>query len=134
MVKDFLESVRKDYIVVETKKRQMYVMRSKLLQGVNYDEKSTSPNASDQLHKISISLIQMEEELNGEIAKIMADRIKATRMIASISNPNAMQIISKRYLENLSWEQIQKESCYSYSQMFKLCKKAYVELENNEIK
>jgi len=134
MVKEYLEAVRKDYLKIEIKKRQMYVMRSKLLQGVNFDEKTSSTMPSDQTNKITITVMELEKELNEQIESILERRVTATRMICSISNPYAMEIVSKRYLENMEWEQIQKEVCYSYRQMFRLCKEAYDELEKGGTK
>lgn len=64
-----------------------------------------------------IQLVNLEKELNSRIDKLIDLRAEIVNLIQQLDSPIQMQVIYKRYVEFKKWDDIEKETNYSFQHL-----------------
>ena len=90
--------------------------------------KSPSPNASS-MEVIICKIIELEEEINRDIDRLVDLKRNITRAIKQVRNPEYQTLLEKRYLCFETWENIAVEMRYEIRYIHKLHNKALHEVK-----
>lgn len=71
-----------------------------------------------------IRLVDLQAEMENELAQLLQLRVDAQRVIQQVSNPEYRLLLEKRYLCYESWEEIAVDMNWSLSWTMKLHRKA----------
>lgn len=90
-------------------------------------------NASPNPHRmegIIVKIVDLENDLNADIDRLLDLKREIVKVIDAVENPDQQLLLSLRYLNFKSWEQIAVTLGYSMVYTFQLHKKA---LENVKV-
>ena len=65
-------------------------------------------------------IMELEEELNAQIDRMVDKRREIEEAIARVPNPQQQEVLSLRYIDGLSWERIAERLFYSVQHIHKL--------------
>lgn len=107
---------------IKNKKKRLDVIRSQV--------SCTSPRFTDEpkrqgvstssVERISMSIIELEECIEGEIIELTRLQKEISLAISAVNNPTYESILEMRYLLYYSWDQIIQDMGYSRRHVFKL--------------
>lgn len=92
---------------------------------VTYSDMPKNPNHDgSRLEDTVIKIIELEEEINQEMQKLLELKKDIVRSINSVDDAVLQTILELRYLSYMSWEEIAVELDYSIENIFILHRKA----------
>ena len=71
-----------------------------------------------------VKMIDLENEINDDIDKLIDIKREITHMINGLSNPEEQTLLELRYLCFKTWEQISVDTGYTLNNIYKLHAKA----------
>lgn len=120
--KDCLQQIQVMDIRIKQKMDQLEDMRRMCtyLRGACIGGGSKSGNMSDGFSKMSDKMIDLERTLNQEIEAYLLMKNEEINRIQSLSKPEYMDVLYKRYVEYKTFERIAYEMNYALNYVFKL--------------
>lgn len=98
---------------------------------VRYDkDKVMGGSQDDKMLDTVIKIVELEDEINADIDKMIEWKRFANEMIESLDDDREKVILYKRYFEKKSFEQISVDTNYSWRQVHRLHGRALVALDN----
>ena len=128
--KEYLRQAEELDATIETKLETVAALRSLL-------EKSTgvlsglpkSQGDGRSLENTIAKIVDLEEEINRDIDELVDIKTEIRKMISTLKNPTAKNIMEKRYMQRKSWNQIVDELHKSRDWIFKVHRQTLDELE-----
>ena len=129
--KDCLQQIQVMDIRIKQKMDQLEDMKRMrtYLRGACIGSGSKSGNMSDGFSKMSDKLIDLERTLNQEIEAYQLMKNEQINRIQSLSKPEYMEVLYKRYVEYKTVERISYEMNYTYKYTSRLIANAVKEFE-----
>lgn len=120
--KDCLQQIQVMDIRIKQKMDHLEDMRRMrtYLRGACIGGGSKSGNMSDGFSKMSDKMIDLERTLNQEIEAYLLMKNEEINRIQSLSKPEYMDVLYKRYVEYKTFERIAYEMNYALNYVFKL--------------
>ena len=120
--KDCLQQIQVMDIRIKQKMDQLEDMKRMrtYLRGACIRGGSKSGNMSDGFSKMSDKMIDLEQTLNQEIEAYLLMKNEEINRIQSLSKPEYMDVLYKRYVEYKTFERIAYEMNYALNYVFKL--------------
>lgn len=130
--KYYLREVRRLDNLVDAKIEQINNLKSLMTQispSVDSERVQTS-KTNDKMAAGIAKIVDLETELNQEVVKLVELKRKIIKEIDSVPNEDHRLILTLRYLNYKTWEQIAVEMNYSYRNIHYLHKDALIEFES----
>ena len=86
-----------------------------------------------RMEDVIVKIIDLENEINTEIDRLVDVKREITRLITKIPNPEEQTLLELRYLCFKSWEQIAVDMGYSVENTYRLHRKALRKKEYSKI-
>lgn len=131
-VKDFLKKIVTIDDMIDIKVNEVAKLRALIDVGaVRYDkDKVMGGSQDDKMLDTVIKIVELEDEINADIDKMIEWKRFANEMIESLDDDREKVILYKRYFEKKSFEQISVDTNYSWRQVHRLHGRALVVLDN----
>ena len=133
-VKDFLNRIRRIDMMIDCKCDQIKELRDRLtsisspmgerVQGTKDPDKFTNPVSK---------IIELENEINEDIDKLVDLKRVARRMIEQLNSDVEKLVLYKHYFENKTFEQVSVEMNYSWRRIHQIHGDALKKLERLHI-
>lgn len=94
----------------------------------------TPPSGTRNVHRmedIIVKIIDMENEINSDIDRLVDLKQEIIKTINSVNNPEQQTLLELRYLRFRSWEEISVEMDYSIQQIYRIRDKAFEKINKN---
>lgn len=94
----------------------------------------TPPSGTRNVHRmedIIVKIIDMENEINADIDRLVDLKQEIIKTIKSVNNPEQQTLLELRYLCFRSWEEISIEMDYSIQQIYRIRDKAFEKINKN---
>ena len=119
--KEFLNKIRHIDMMIDCKCSQIKGLRDRLTSiSCPMDEKVQSTKDPDKFTDPVSKIIELEQEINEDIDKLIDLKRVARKVIEQLDNEVEKMILYKRYFENKTFEQISVEMNYSWRQIHRL--------------
>lgn len=119
--KEFLNKIRYIDMMIDCKCEQIQKLRNRILSiGSPIGDKVQSSKDPDKFTDPISKIIELENEINNDIDKLVELKKIARNTIEQLENEVEKVILYKRYFENKSFEQISVEMGYSWRQIHRL--------------
>lgn len=92
------------------------------------------PSGTRNVHRmedIIVKIIDMENEINADIDRLVDLKQEIIKTIKSVNNPEQQTLLELRYLCFRSWEEISVEMDYSIQQIYRIRDKALEKINKN---
>ena len=120
-VKEFLNKIRHIDMMIDCKCDQIKSLRDRLTSiSCPMGEKVQSTKDPDKFTNPISKIIELEQEINEDIDKLIDLKRVARKVIEQLDNEVEKMILYKRYFENKTFEQISVEMNYSWRQIHRL--------------
>ena len=128
--KDYLKKIIIIDKLIDCKNNQLVELKQ--LSGLKSNSYSDVPNMgfgkSDKVAEVVVKIIDLENEINDAIDNLVDLKADAMKKIDSLEDNRHKFILTKKYLENESFEKIAVDLSLSWKWVHKLHKKALEEL------
>lgn len=128
--KYYLRQIRRLDNIINAKLEQIEILKSmstKITTDLSNERVQTS--VSDKLGSSVVKIVDLENELNDSIDRLIDLKSEAMKRIDSLENENYKLLLTLRYLNYKTWEQIAVEMNYSYRNIHKLHEKSLIIFE-----
>ena len=134
-VKEFLNKIRHIDMMIDCKCSQIKDLRDRLtsISCPMGGEKVQSTKDPDKFTDPVSKIIELEQEINEDIDKLINMKCVARKMIEQLDNEFEKLVLYKRYFENKTFEQISVEVNYSWRRIHQLHGDALIKLERLHI-
>lgn len=130
--KEYLRQAEELDATIETKLETVAALRSLL-------EKSTgvlsalpkSQGDGRSLENTIAKIVDLEEEIDNDIAKLFLIKTNIVKMISSLKNPTQRNVMEKRYVQGKSWAEIAAETGRGKTTLYNIQTAAIKELDKN---
>lgn len=129
--KQYLRQVRRLDNIVNAKLEQVEMLRAmttRMTANLTTDKVQES-NIPDKISTLICKIVDLEKEITNDIDKLIDLKIEIMRKIDSIQNDNYRLLLTLRYLNFKSWEQIAVEMGFTFQWVHELHKRALIEFE-----
>lgn len=116
--KEYLNRIRTLSYRIDSRAEELAHLKASLgLGAVQMKQQGVEPTHENNRDSAYIKLIELEEELNGEIVNLELERINARRCIERVDDFTQMKVLKERYLNNKSWQSVADsiERTYNYT-------------------
>lgn len=128
-IKQYLKDLVKIQVLIKSKTEMIKLLNSKAeYKGISYGEDVSGSGTSTHMDLL-MELLDKEKELKEEIEKYSSMMTEAMKLIDKLENPQQIQVIYKRYLQNKRWENIAVEMDRELRYVQKIHGKALLELQ-----
>lgn len=83
-------------------------------------DKIQSSKQGNRTEELTAQIIDIEQSLRKDIAEFLIERARAIHLIESLDDPEQVEVLTLRYIQRLSWPDIQLQTHFSRSKVFKL--------------
>lgn len=130
-VKEYLKELIKIQVLIKSKTEMIKLLSSKAeYKGINYgDDSGHTSGTTNPAEEILLKILGKEQELAIEVDKYSKMLTTAMSLIDSLENPQHIQVIYKRYLQNKRWENIAVEMNRDLRYVYKIHGEALVSLQ-----
>lgn len=129
-IRTYLKDLIKIQVLIKSKVEMLKVLSSKAeYKGISYGAEVSSNGIGNSSEEILLRIIDKEQELNADIDKYSKMLTESMELIDRLENPQHIQVIYKRYLQNKRWENIAVEMNRDLRQIYRLHGEALVELQ-----
>ena len=133
-VKEFLNKIRHIDMMIDCKVDQVMNLRSRLTSiSCPMGEKVQSTKDPDKFTNPISKIMELEQEINEDIDKLVDLKRVARRMIEQLEDDVEKMVLYKRYFENKTFEQISVELNYSWRRIHQFHGDALKKLERLHI-
>lgn len=129
--KQYLRQVRRLDNTVNAKLEQVEVLRAmitRMTANLTTDKVQES-NIPDKISTLICKIVDLEKEIINDIDKLIDLKTKVMRKIDSIQNDDYRLLLTLRYLNFKTWEQIAVEMEFTFQWVHELHKRALIEFE-----
>ena len=121
-VKEYLQEIQVMDIAIQQKTKQLEEMKRMYtyLRGAQIGVGVKASGVSEGFTKASDKLLDLELELTRKIEEFQLMKNERIERIQSLSKPEYMEVLFKRYVEYKSFERVAYEMNYTLSYVFKL--------------
>lgn len=129
--KEFLQQVRTIDIIIDNKREEIRKLRSMIeISAVKYEGcKTQSSGNHDKTANIICRIVDLENEINIEIEKLLNAKQEIMNVIDKINDPEMIDLLYRRYIHFEKWEKIAYKMNYSLRGIYKLHGRALQEIE-----
>lgn len=110
---------------LEDKIKELYQMADGM-KAIRYDLDKVQTSAADRMSEIISDMLEMEEEYTRQARRYNKAVIQRIRMIDKMDNPQQAEILTLRYLDGQSWQEIADTMHYSTRHITRLHGRALV--------
>ena len=133
-VKEFLNKIRHIDMMIDCKCDQIKGLRNRLTSiSCPMGEKVQSTKDPDKFTDPISKIVELEQEINEDIDKLIDLKRVARQMIEQLDNEVEKIVLYKRYFENKTFEQISVEMNYSWRRINQVHGDALKKLERLHI-
>ena len=127
-VKQYLRQLKRLDNIINAKFEQIVRLRSMMMSVTTNltDDKIKSSSEPDKLSSVISEIIDLENGLTNDIQNLMTLKQKITLEIDSIQDDDYKLLLTLRYLNYKTWEQIAVEMGYTYQWIHMLHSRALV--------
>lgn len=114
--KEYLSQIRKIDVMINYKQRQLDTLRQSIetIKAVNTNpDKVQSSGERDRVGQIVAKIVDLQNEINRDIDRLVDIKREVMTVVDQL-DPTCMDLITKRYFEFKTWEQIAAGMGYSY--------------------
>lgn len=129
--KQYLRQVRRLDNIVNAKLEQVEMLRAittRMTTNLTTNKVQES-NIPDKISTLICKIVDLEKEITNDIDKLIDLKTEIMRKIDSIQNDNYRLLLTLRYLNFKSWEQIAVEMGFTFQWVHELHKRALIEFE-----
>lgn len=129
--KQYLRQVRRLDNTVNTKLEQVEMLRAmttRMTANLTADKVQES-NIPDKITTLICKIVDLEKEITNDIDKLIDLKTEVMRKIDSIQNDDYRLLLTLRYLNFKTWEQIAVEMKFTFQWVHELHKRALIEFE-----
>lgn len=116
--KDYLKRLKRLDTIIRQKQQEITDLRltASSTGGFDYSKErvQSSPSGDAPFVRPVLKIIELEQQINAEINKFIAEKHKIINEIQSLKNSDYINLLYKRYVEYKSLEQICVEMNFSY--------------------
>lgn len=131
--KEYLQSIRSLDAKINNKINQLDEVRSKLTSvsstSTGDERVQTSISLGSKTESLIIKLEVLSEEINGDIDRYVGEKNKAINLVNCLENKTYIEILSFRYFEGRTWEEIAVKMGYGYRHTLRIHGQALVEFQ-----
>lgn len=130
--KHYLRQIRRLDDIINAKLEQIELLRTmstKVTTNIS-DERVQTSGTSDKVGSSIVKIIDLENEINDSIDELIDLKREVLRKIEQIENDDYKLLITLKYLNFKSWEEIAVEMNYSYRHVTRLHGSALIAFEN----
>lgn len=129
--KQYLRQVRRLDNIINAKLEQVEVLRAMAtrMTAKLTANKVQESNTPDKTEKLIVKIIDLEKEITNDIDKLIDLKTEVMRKIDSIQNDDYKLLLTLRYLNFKTWEQIAVEMKFTFQWVHELHKRALIEFE-----
>jgi len=129
--KQYLRQVRRLDDIVNAKLEQVEMLKAmttKITTNLTTDKVQES-NIPDKISTLICKIVDLEKEITNDINKLIALKTEIMRKIDNIQNDDYRLLLTLRYLNFKTWEQIAVEMGFTFQWVHELHKRALIEFE-----
>ena len=129
--KEYLSQIERFDRIIENKLAEMYQLKTMAysVSGLNSNEKVQTSFEQDKIGNAVAKMIDLESEINAFVNNKKKKKIHIINQIDSIKNVNMYHVLSSRYVNRKSFDDIAAEMNYSRMQINRIHGKALQEFE-----
>ncbi len=129
--KEYLSQIERFDRIIENKLAEMYQLKTMAysVSGLNSNEKVQTSFEQDKIGNAVAKIIDLESEINALVNNTLDRKIHIINQIDSIKNVNMYHVLSSRYVNRKSFDDIAAEMNYSRMQINRIHGKALQEFE-----
>ncbi len=128
--KIYLRQIRRIEILIDNKQKEIDALRSKLIcSGTSFEEKVQTSKTNNR-EKNLLALLEYQHELNETIDSLIDIKREVSNVIDQLENPEAIDILYKRYFQFMKWEDIAFLKGYTMQGIHKLHAKALKDIQS----
>lgn len=131
--KEYLQEIAKYKRMIETKIKQRKKLRESLsfIEGVSYEKDRVQSSPHDKLSENVVRVVDMDREIENAIEQYNEELMRRVDQINSLAKAEFIEILTERYVDELSFEQIAVNINYSYHYTCQLHGEALREFQKN---
>lgn len=131
--KEYLQEIAKYKRMIEAKIKQRKKLRESLsfIEGVSYEKDRVQSSPHDKLSENVIRVVDMDREIENAIEQYNEELMRRVDQINSLAKAEFIEILTERYVDELSFEQIAVNINYSYHYTCQLHGEALREFQKN---
>ncbi len=128
-VRKFLKDLNKIQVLIKSKTELIKLLNSKAeYKGISYGDEAGGSGTSDHMDLI-MEILDKEKELKEAIDNYSKMLTDAMELIDKLENPQQIQVLYKRYLQNKRWENIAVELNRDMRQIYRMHGEALIALQ-----
>lgn len=131
MTKENLRKIKRMDDLINAKLEQveqLKAMATKITVGISSGRVQTS-NVNDQVASNVVKIVDLEAAINESVCKLVKLKHEAMEEIDRLQNEDYKLLLTLRYLNFKTWEEIGDEMNYSCSHIYRIHEKALEEIE-----
>ena len=130
-IKELLNSHYEVNLVINSKLEQLEELKSLATKVSTSDYSESRPigTYTDRVGRVTARIIDLENEINDEIDKLVSVKLKISEILSVISNKTQRTILERHYILNESWEKVADKIGYSARHVTRLHNAAIEMLE-----
>lgn len=131
--KEYLQEISKYKRMIEAKIKQRKKLRESLtyIEGISYEKDRVQSSSHDKLSESVIRVVDMDREIENAIEQYNEELMRRVDQINSLAKAEFIEILTERYVDELSFEQIAVNINYSYHYTCQLHGEALREFQKN---
>lgn len=120
----------KEYLLEATKYRRLAQAISDQIEelrhqmagigAIRYDKDHVQTSPVNRMELLMPRLIRMEEKYIRTLARYNAEVLKRTKQIESLDDPRYVELLTLRYIRDLTWEEIAEAMTYEVRHVYRL--------------
>lgn len=129
--KEYLKQVERYDMLINNKLEELQRLKdlsTKITTSLSLTKVQTSGATSKIANSVE-KLIDLQEEINDDIDKFIDLRTEVISNIDKIQNSDMCNVLYKRYLDLITWEQIAVDMHFTFQWVHKLHNKALIEMQ-----
>ena len=99
-----------------------------------FSESHSKGTYNDRVGRTTARIIDLENEINEEIDRLVEIKIKIRGLVSSLTDPNLRIVLERRYILGENWEKIAEKMGYSPRHISRMHNRAVEMLENGCMK
>ena len=129
-VKELLNSHYEINLAIDVKLEQLEELKSLATKvTATYSESHSTGTHADRVGRFSAKMVDLENEINEEIDKLVDVKLKIKEIVSSVSNATQRAILERHYILNESFEKIADKIGYSPRHILRMHNIAIEKLE-----
>ena len=130
-IKELLNSHYEVNLVINSKLEQLEELKSLATKVSTSDYSESRPigTYTDRVGRVTARIIDLENEINDEIDRLVSVKLKISEILSVISNKTQRTILERHYILNESWEKVADKIGYSARHVTRLHNAAIEKLE-----